>query len=73
MTYILDPRTVAVVWLSNDGTWESTSPEGPLSTKNVNWMRTMAQVQHARRDRAHAKATSPISENWPLHETFVPQ
>ncbi|MGV0326384.1 HNH endonuclease signature motif containing protein [Corynebacterium confusum] len=73
VTYILDPRTGAVVWLSNDGTWESTSPEGPLSTKNVNWMRTMAQAQHARRYRAHAKATSPISENRPLHETFVPQ
>ncbi|MEX3506863.1 HNH endonuclease signature motif containing protein [Corynebacterium sp. LK2590] len=73
VTYILDPRTGTVVWLSNDGTWESTSPEGPLSAKNVNWMRTMAQAQHSRRDRAHTKATSPVLENQPLHETFVPQ
>ncbi|OFS22242.1 HNH endonuclease signature motif containing protein [Corynebacterium sp. HMSC04H06] len=48
-TYVIDPHTSDVIWLFNDGTWQTTSPEGPISPRSCNWLRTVEQVMAGRR------------------------
>ena len=41
--YILDPITGQIFWLFDDGTWETTHPQGPIGTTTTNWRLTIAE------------------------------
>lgn len=54
--YIKDPITGIITWLFEGGGWVVDEPDGPLSPKAKNWVQTMAQRSHNKRERARTEA-----------------
>ena len=54
--YVMDPDTGDIVWLFDDSTWATTSPEGPLSDGMKRWVQTVGQHITAYRKFAREQA-----------------
>ena len=73
--YMIDPATDDVVWLFDDGHWETTEATGPTTTKNRNWAHTISQAIHTRRTNAREEAlrtpAQATTQEKPAHNDYT--